>query len=197
MLVQPLTLNGAHVCLSPLEVGHAGALLAAAADGALWRSTVTAVPGTPEAAAAYVDEALTGQAEGRYLPFVISLQRSGLVVGTTRYRAITPAHRRLEIGSTWLAASVQRSAVNTEAKRLLLAHAFEVLGCLRVELLTDALNQQSRRAILRLGAVEEGLLRQHMCMPDGRRRDSVVYSILDHEWPAVRDRLDAALAAHP
>jgi RimJ/RimL family protein N-acetyltransferase len=192
--LNPPLLEGRHAHLEPLQMGHAEALLEAAADGALWESRVTIVPGNAAAMDDYLSEALAGQAEGRYLCFVVIRASDGRVVGSTRYRAIALAHRRLEIGSTWLSRSAQRTAINTECKRLLLAHAFEVLGCERVELVTDVLNTQSRAAILRLGAVEEGILRRHMVMPDGRIRDSVMHSIIAAEWPAVRARLDARLA---
>ena len=191
--MSPLTIDGAHISLEPLENSHCDGLYAAAADGELWNSAFTRVPGSLQATAEYIDEALSGHAQGRYLPFVIVRKATGTVVGTTRYRAIEPAHRRLEIGSTWLAASAQRTAVNTEAKLLLLTHAFDVLGFLRVEFLTDVLNEQSRAAILRLGATQEGILRHHMVMPDGRHRDSVCYSIIRPEWPDIRLGLEAML----
>ncbi|MFB4204442.1 hypothetical protein KBTX_00722 [wastewater metagenome] len=193
MNVSPVTLEGREVRLEPLAAAHRDVLFAAAADGELWRSPVTVVPSSPQAMAAYIDDALAGQAQGRYLPFAVIRRATGRVVGTTRYRAIEPAHRRLEIGSTWLAAGVQRTAVNTEAKLLLLRHAFEVLGCARVEFLTDVLNERSRAAIARLGARQEGILRRHMVMPDGRHRDSACYSIIEPEWPAVRASLEARL----
>lgn len=193
MDVAPITLEGVHVRLDPLSMAHRDALFAAAADGELWQSTVTFIPASLAAAADYIEEALAGQAQGRSLPFAIVHQASDRIVGTTRYRAIEPAHRRLEIGSTWLSASAQRTAVNTEAKLLLLEHAFERLGCVRVELLTDVLNEQSRRAILRLGAKPEGILRCHMIMPNGRHRDSACYSIVQQEWPEVKAGLEIKL----
>ena len=193
MEVAPITLEGAHVRLDPLSMAHRDVLFAAAADGELWTSTVTFIPASPKAAGAYIEEALSGQAQGRQLPFIIIRKTSGRVVGTTRYRAIEPAHRRLEIGSTWLSASAQRTAVNTEAKLLLLRHAFEVLGCVRVEFITDVLNEQSRQAILRLGAKPEGILRSHMIMSDGRHRDSACYSIVKPEWLEVKARLETKL----
>lgn len=193
MKVVPVTLEGAHVRLEPLSMTHRDALFAAAADGELWNSKVTFVPASRETMARYIEEALSGQAQGRQLPFVIIWKATDLVVGTTRYRAIEPPHQRLEIGSTWLAASAQRTAVNTEAKFLLLSHAFERLDYRRVEFLTDVLNSQSRVAIARLGAREEGVLRYHMVMPDGRNRDSACYSIIQPEWPAVKAALEARL----
>lgn len=196
MEVSPVTLEGNQVRLEPLTGAHRDALYQAAGDGELWQSCVTFVPSSLEAMAAYIEEALTGQAQGRYLPFVILQKSRGRIVGTTRYRAIESGHRRLEIGSTWLAASAQRTAVNTESKYLLLRHAFEQLGCLRVELLTDVLNEQSRTAIVRLGAKQEGVLRYHMLMPDGRHRDSVCYSIIQPEWPLVKAELEAKMQQH-
>lgn len=191
--VTPVSLVGAVVRLDPLTTAHAPDLAAVGAAGQLCTSSVTAIPGTTDAATAYIAEALAGQDAGRYLPFVIRLQTTGEVVGTTRFRAIELRHRRVEIGSTFLALRVQRTAVNTEAKLLLMQHAFETWGCNRVELLTDRLNTQSRAAILRLGATEEGILRQHMVMPDGRLRDSVIFSILLPEWPSIKTTLQAAL----
>ena len=143
--------------------------------------------------ASYIAAALDAQAQGRELPFVIIRKSSGQVVGSTRFYRIERDHRRIEIGYTWLAASAQRSGVNTEAKLLLLTHAFERLRCIRVEFITDVLNQQSRTAILRLGAKQEGVLRNHMVMPNGRLRDSVCFSIIEAEWPEVKGRLEDKL----
>jgi RimJ/RimL family protein N-acetyltransferase len=188
-----VTLEGTHVRLEPLTPAHAEPLLAAAADGELWNLTVTIVP-SRATVAEYLASAFQAQAAGRELPFVIRDRARDRIVGTTRYRNIELAHRRVEIGSTWLAASAQRTAINTEAKLLLLRHAFEMLGCIRVELVTDFLNTRSRAAIERLGAKQEGVLRAHLIMPDGRLRDSVYFSILAAEWPDVRARLTAKLA---
>ena len=193
MEVSPVTLKGTHVELVPMEPLHRDALFAAAADGELWTSELTIVPASPEATEQYIREAIEGQENGIYLPFVIIHRPTDRIVGTTRYRAINPQHRRLEIGSTWLAKSAQRTAVNTESKLLLLQHAFEQLNCLRVEFLTDALNQQSRAAIERLGATLEGILRVHMVMPSGRSRDSACFSIVESEWPATKNRLESKL----
>ncbi len=195
MPLAPLTLEGRRVRLEPLLSRHRDALVAAAADGELWNSKVTIVP-SAATVDAYLDEVVAAQAAGHQLPFAIRDRTHDRIVGSTRYRAIDLAHRRLEIGSTWLARSAQRTAINTEAKLLLLAHAFEVLHCQRVELLTDFLNAQSRAAILRLGAVQEGILRKHLVMPDGRERDSVIFSILAGEWPTVKAGLVAKLASH-
>lgn len=188
MQVSPVTLVGQYVRLEPLSIAHSRTLVAAAADGELWNSTVTLIPSHANVDE-YIDAALNGQASGRELPFVIINQSTGMVVGTTRFYDIEPQDRRVAIGYTWLSRSAQRTAVNTEAKLLLLGHAFERWHCIRVELITDFLNEQSRTAILRLGAKEEGVLRSHMIMPGGRVRDSVCFSIIDKEWPEVKDRL--------
>lgn len=192
MSLDPVTLEGTHVRLEPLAPIHTEALLAAAADGELWNLAVTVVP-SRATIADYLASAFRAQAAGRELPFAIRDRMKDRIVGTTRYRNIELAHRRVEIGSTWLAVSAQRTAINTEAKRLLLTYAFETLGCIRVELVTDVLNFRSRAAIGRLGAKEEGVLRAHMIMPGGRIRDSVYFSILDSEWPSVRARLEERL----
>jgi RimJ/RimL family protein N-acetyltransferase len=192
MEISPVILEGRHVRLDPLSPAHEEALIAAAADGELWNSTVTIVP-TRATMAAYIASALESQARGRELPFVIIQKSSGQVVGTTRFYDIERNDRRVEIGYTWLAASVQRTVVNTEAKLLLLTHAFESWRCICVGFLTDVLNQQSRTAILRLGAKQEGILRNHMIMPGGRYRDSVCFSIIEAEWPEVKARLEAKL----
>jgi len=188
MLITPVTLSGQYVRLEPLTMDHAQALNEAAADGELWNSTVTIVP-TSSAVTEYIDAALKGLANGRELPFVIVNTALNRIVGTTRFYEIEQQDRRAAIGYTWLAASAQRTQINTEAKLLLLTHAFEYWRCVRVELITDVLNEQSRNAILRLGAKQEGILRRHMIMPNGRVRDSVVFSIIDSEWPDVKVRL--------
>lgn len=192
MEISPVILEGHDVRLEPLRADHAEALIAAANDGELWKSTVTIVP-SRATMADYLSSALTAQAQGRELPFVIISKAAGQIVGTTRFYNIEREHRTVEIGYTWLAATAQRTVVNTEAKFLLLQHAFETLRCIRVALITDALNQQSQKAILRLGAKQEGTLRNHMIMPDGRYRDSVCFSIIEAEWPEVREMLTAKL----
>lgn len=192
MEISPVTLDGQHTRLEPLTLAHQEALIAAAADGELWNSTVTIVP-TRETMACYIEVALAAQARGNELPFVIIRKSSGEVVGTTRFYEIEPNDRRLAIGYTWVSRSAQRTAVNTEAKLLLLTQAFEHWQFNRVEFITDVLNQQSRAAILRLGAKEEGILRNHMVMPGGRIRDSVCFSIIIGEWPEVKARLEAKL----
>jgi RimJ/RimL family protein N-acetyltransferase len=192
MEISPVILEGQHVRLEPLLQAHEESLIAAAVDGELWNSTVTIVP-SRATMAAYISSALDAQAQGHELPFVIIRKSSGQVVGSTRFYRIEQEHRRVEIGYTWLAASAQRTGVNTEAKLLLLTHAFERLRCIRVEFITDVLNQHSRAAILRLGAKQEGVLRNHMIMPNGRLRNSVCFSIIDAEWPEVKARLESKL----
>jgi RimJ/RimL family protein N-acetyltransferase len=181
------TLAGVHVTLRPLVPADRDAILAAAADGALWSLFYTSVPG-PATVDDWMAKAAAEQAVGRALPLAVTLP-DGRVIGSTRFMRINPAHRRLEIGTTFYAASVQRTPVNTEAKLLLLAHAFERLGCLCVQFRTDWFNTRSQRAIERLGAKRDGVLRNHVVMPDGRVRDTVVYSIVANEWPGVRANL--------
>lgn len=193
MTIAPVALEGQHVRLRPLVSTDADALADAARDGELWNSSFTVVP-TRATVDSYVASALDAQAHGTQLPFVIVRKASDQVVGSTRYYDIEPAHRRGKIGYTWLAASAQRTSVNTEAKLLLLTHAFEVWNAVRVGFVTDVLNQQSRTAILRLGAKQEGILRSHMIMPGGRQRDSVYFSIIRSEWPEVKVALGAKLA---
>lgn len=194
--VSPVILEGQQVRLEPLSTVHQESLIAAASDGELWNSTVTIVP-TRTTMASYIESALQAQAQGRELPFVIIRKASDGVVGTTRFYDIERNERRVAIGYTWLSVSAQRSAVNTEAKLLLLTHAFEYWRCIRVEFITDVLNQQSRTAILRLGARQEGIFRNHMLMPNGRIRDSVCFSIITLEWPEVKSRLAAKLSQRP
>jgi RimJ/RimL family protein N-acetyltransferase len=190
--MQP-TLTGATVELRPLRQEHAQALLDAAADGQLWNMKLTVVPG-PATIGGYIASALDGCAAGTVMPFVIVLRASGAIVGSTRFWKIDRANRKLEIGHTWLSESVQRSAVNTEAKYLLLSQAFDAMQCVRVQFTTDALNERSRAAILRIGAKQEGVVRHERIMPDGRKRNSVRFSIIDDEWPAVKAMLAAKLA---
>lgn len=195
-----LELTGDHVTLRPMTPADSAALVAAAADGELWTLSHTVVPDA-RTVDAYVDVAMQGLAQGTVLPFVIAATRDdgahsaaiGRVIGSTRLWRIDRANRSLEIGHTWLARSAQRSAANTEAKWLLLRHAFDRMGCIRVQFTTDVLNLASRAAILRLGAVEEGTIRNERIMPDGRRRNSVRYSIIDSEWPLVQAALQARL----
>jgi N-acetyltransferase len=190
--LEPVTLEGRHVRLEPLLDTHADALVEAAAEGELWKIWYTIVPG-PASVESYLATAFEQQAAGLSLPFVVK-DAEGRIVGSTRYCNVAAAHRRVEIGYTWYARRVQRTALNTEAKRLLLAHAFETLGCIAVEFRTHWHNRQSREAIARLGAKQDGVLRNHMIMPDGTYRDTVVFSILESEWPTVRAGLDHKLA---
>lgn len=192
MEVRPVTLQGRHVRLEPLTMAHHAALWQIARDPDLWRWSAS-VMNAPDDLRRYMDAALRDQAEGRSLPFASVAQAAGIPVGSTRFGNIDPPHRRAEIGWTWLGAEWQRTAVNTEAKWLMLRHAFETWGCMRVELKTDVLNQASRAAIARLGAKEEGVFRKHMLTESGRVRDTVYYSILDEEWPALKARLEARL----
>ncbi len=190
--VTATTLEGGRIRLEPLGEQHHAALCAVGLDDELWRWTPKPVR-TAEDMAAYVAVALGERAAGRALPFAIIDKATGQAIGSTRYGAIEPAHRRVEIGWTWLGRPWQRTAANTEAKYLLLRHAFETLGCIRVELKTDALNERSRAAIRRIGAREEGTLRSHMITASGRVRDTVYYSILEREWPEVRRVLESRL----
>jgi RimJ/RimL family protein N-acetyltransferase len=192
--VQP-TLAGDHVVLRPLQADDAAALLGAAADGELWNMTLTVVPG-PDTVDAYIATALRGRETGSVMPFVIVRKADGVAVGCTRYWKIDRGNRKLEIGHTWLALSAQRTAINTEAKYLLLSHAFDTMGCIRVQFQTDELNLRSRAAIERLGAVQEGVLRNERIMPDGRRRNTVRFSIIEPEWPDVKANLERRLAAY-
>jgi RimJ/RimL family protein N-acetyltransferase len=192
MEIEPTTLEGRHVRLEPLSESHLDGLCAVGLDDALWRWSMTPMRHRQDMAD-YVAAALADQARGAALPFATIDRATAQVIGSTRFGNIDRGNRRVEIGWTWLGRQWQRTAANSEAKYLMLRHAFETWGCLRVELKTDALNQQSRNAMLRLGAKEEGTLRSHMLSWEGRRRDSVYFSILDTEWPAVRDRLTARL----
>ena len=188
MQISPIILEGQHVRLEPLTQSHAGSLIAAASDGELWNTQVTIIP-QPAGMKDYIQAALDGQAQGRELPFVIISKSSNQIVGTTRFYEIRSNDRAAAIGYTWLAESAQRTAVNTESKLSLLTHAFENWNCNRVQLITDVLNEQSRTAILRLGAKQEGILRKHLILPNGRIRDSVLFSITDDEWPGVKQSL--------
>jgi N-acetyltransferase len=194
MTVQPVTLVGQHVCLEPLFLEHVDGLARVGLDPQLWRFNPTAMT-TADDMREYVATALDEQRRGVSLPFAVVERAGGQVIGSTRFANIVPEHHRLEIGWTWYAAPYQRTAVNTEAKLLLLTHAFDVLGAMRVEFKTDALNARSRTAIARLGAVEEGTFRKHMRTASGRIRDSVYFSIVDTEWPAVKARLTGKLGA--
>jgi RimJ/RimL family protein N-acetyltransferase len=191
--IKPVTLEGQHVRLEPLSINHHAGLAEVGLVEELWRWIPFAVR-TPEEMREYIANALKAQAEGRELPFATIQKATGKMIGSTRYMNIDRPNLRVEIGSTWLAPAWQRTAANTEAKYLMLRHAFETLGCMRVELKTDALNEKSRNAILRIGAKEEGTFRKHMVMHTGRIRDTAYFSIIDSEWPAVKARLDEKLS---
>jgi len=192
MKVLPVTLEGRHARLEPLTRAHVAGLTEVGLDEDLWRWIPTPVV-TPQDMEAYVLTALDEQARGVSLPFAIIERATGKVIGSTRYANIERTHHRVEIGWTWVAHLWQRTAINTEAKYLLLRHAFETLGCMRVELKTDSLNERSRAAILRIGAKEEGIFRNHMITSSGRIRHSVYFSVIDSEWPAVKSRLESML----
>jgi RimJ/RimL family protein N-acetyltransferase len=196
MITPPLI--GPRVTLRLLTADDAGALVAAAADGELWNLAYTVVP-SATSVDEYIGTALAGQADGRVMPFAIVLRETGQVIGSTRYWKMDAKNRKLEIGHTWLSRSWQKTFVNTEIKYLMLGAAFEVMQCIRVQFTTDEINAASRAAILRLGAKEEGIIRNERIMPGGRKRNSVRYSIIDDEWPAVKMRLETrmGLAAQP
>ena len=194
MDLSPVILQGSAVRLEPLTLRHLDALADVGLDPSLWVLAQHVIR-TREAMDAYVEEALAEQRGGTALPFATVEQASGRVVGSTRFANASHEHRRVEIGWTWIAPAWQRSAVNTEAKYLMLRHAFERMDARRVELKTSTLNERSRLAMRRLGATEEGVLRQHMIRPDGTNRDSVYFSVLDGEWPAVKARLEGMMAA--
>ena len=186
--VEAITLRGRHATLEPLAREHEEGLRRAAADGELWRLWYTSIA-PPEKMGEYVATALDMRERLGAMPFVVRDNASGNIVGCTRYFNVDAANRRLEIGHTWYAKRAQRSAINTECKLLLLTHAFERLGCIAVEFRTHWFNQPSREAIARLGAKQDGVLRNHQLMPDGAKRDTVVFSIIDGEWPAVKRHL--------
>ncbi len=185
MKVEPVTLRGTHVVLEPLSLDHVDELASVGLDQDLWKFTVVTVSSLDQMRE-HVEQALAYQASGNSIAFATRDLRSDKIVGSTRFGNIDAANRRAEIGWTWVTPEMQRTAVNTEAKLLMLTHAFETWGCIRVEFKTDATNLRSRNAILRLGAKEEGTLRQHMITHSGGFRDTVYFSILDSEWPGVK-----------
>jgi N-acetyltransferase len=189
--IEPVTLTGRHVQLEPLAAAHHDALIAAASDGELWKLWYTSVP-SPHTMRSWLETALAMRAH-EDLAFAIRDLRDGSIVGSTRYFRVDAANRRLELGHTWYARRAQRTGINTEAKLLLLGHAFEALRCIAVELRTHWMNQQSREAIARLGAKQDGVLRNHQRMADGTLRDTVVFSIIDSEWPTVKRHLQYKL----
>ena len=184
----PITLRGSTATLVPLSITHVEELITAARDGELWKLWYTFVP-SPETMKDEVAKRLDLQDKGSTLPFAVVENATGKVVGMTTYMNIDAANRRVEIGSTWYAKRVQRTGLNTECKFMLLSHAFETLKCIAVEFRTSFFNHQSRRAIERLGAKLDGILRNHLIMPEGARRDTCVYSIIENEWPSVRTHL--------
>jgi RimJ/RimL family protein N-acetyltransferase len=186
--IEPATLKGDHATLEPLELGHEAALQAAAADGELWRLWYTSVA-PPDQIGDYIARALDMRERLGAMPFAVRQNATGEIVGCTRYFNVDAANRRLEIGHTWYSKRAQRTAINTECKLLLLTHAFEVLRCIAVEFRTHWFNHASRVAIERLGAKQDGVLRNHQLLPDASKRDTVVFSIIDGEWPAVRRHL--------
>lgn len=196
MDIQPITLIGRVVRLEPLGPEHVSDLTVAGRDPAIWRYLPYGSPSTEAEMLAYIEAAQALEQKGLHFPFAVIHQPTGRAVGSTRFLAIEHRDRGIEIGGTWYAPEVQRTAVNTESKYLLLRHAFEVLGCVRVQLKTDARNERSQRAIERIGGVHEGVLRRHMILPEGFVRDTVFYSIIDREWPAVRERLAERLGYH-
>jgi len=186
--IEPVTLKGEHATLEPLEAKHEAALRGAAADGELWRLWYTSVA-PPDRIGEYIARALDMRERLGAMPFAVRQNATGEVVGCTRYFNVDATNRRLEIGHTWYSKRVQRTAINTECKLLLLTHAFDVLRCIAVEFRTHWFNHASRVAIERLGAKQDGVLRNHQLLADGSRRDTVVFSIIDGEWPAVRQHL--------
>jgi RimJ/RimL family protein N-acetyltransferase len=187
-------LIGSRITLRPLLASDGPALAQAAADGDLWKLPYTVVP-SARTVDDYIRVALDGRADGTTIPFVILITENKKIIGSTRFWKIDWQNRNVEIGWTWLAASWQRTFVNTEAKFLMLCFAFERLNCVRVQFTTDEINETSCAALLRLGAKQEGILRHDFIMPDGRKRDSVVFSIIDEEWPVVRRGLEEKLKA--
>src|SRR5258708_165958 len=192
MDIQPVVLRGRAVRLEPLTEDHAPALTAAGLPPVMWRWIPTPVTSADEMRA-YVSTGVDEMRRGVSLPFVIVDQATSKVIGSTRYANISRADRHLEIGWTWITPAFQRTVANTEAKLLLLTHAFEELQCIRVEFKTDLLNERSRNALARIGAVEEGVFRKHRVTASGRVRDTVYFSIIDAEWPAVKERLGSRL----
>ena len=191
--IEPVTLEGRIATLEPLAVEHAAGLARAASDGELWRLWYTSIA-PPDRMHEYVTTALDMRERAGAMPFVVRENATGDIVGCTRYFNVDATNRRLEIGHTWYATRVQRTGVNSECKLLLLGHAFEVLRCIAVEFRTHWFNHASRTAIARLGAKQDGVLRNHQLMPDGAKRDTVVFSIIDGEWPAVKQHLEFKLA---
>jgi RimJ/RimL family protein N-acetyltransferase len=186
--IEPVTLEGRSATLEPLALAHCDELKAAAADGELWKLWYTFIP-QPQDMRAEIERRLALQKSGSMMPFSIRRNDTGIVCGMTTYMNIDAPNRRVEIGYTWYAKSAQRTSINTECKLMMLSHAFEKLNCIAVEFRTNFMNMQSRAAIARLGAKQDGILRNHMLNADGTRRDSVCFSIIDSEWPTVKNNL--------
>lgn len=197
LIVTPITLIGRHVRLEPMTEAHIPALAEIGVGQSFWDFMLYGKMDSEADMANWVRDILSRAERGTDLPFVAVHLASGRVAGATRYLNITPEHRGLEIGGTWYGLEFQRTVVNTECKYLLLKHAFETLGCIRVQLKTDLRNERSQRAIERIGAVKEGVFRNHMILPDGRIRHSVFYSIIDSEWEGVKKRLEGMLGNAP
>ncbi|HEY7415433.1 MAG TPA: GNAT family protein [Ktedonobacteraceae bacterium] len=195
MHVEPVVLSGSVVRLEPMQPQHAAALIEVGQDDSNWMYMTANPTGSLESMQAWISVTLTEMEHGRELPFVIVQQSTERIVGSTRYMDIRAKDHGLEIGATWLTPEVRRTTMNTECKYLLLCHAFETLKAIRVQLKTDSRNIRSQEAIERLGAMKEGVLRNHIIMPDGQYRHSVYYSVLGQEWPAVKARLEAFLSA--
>ena len=193
LIIQPVTLTGRYVRLEPLSESHVPDLAVAGNDEGIWRYMLYGTIRTEADMRGWVEDILNRQRGGTDLPFAVIHLESGKAIGATRYLDIRPEHRGLEIGGTWYAVVHQRTAVNTECKYLLLRHAFETLGCIRVQFKTDQRNKRSQRALERIGAVREGILRNHMILEDGTFRHSVYFSIIASEWPIIKARLEAFL----
>lgn len=190
--IEPITLRGQHATIEPLSTSHHDALCEVVKDGELWRLWYTSVP-RPETMKADIERRLDMRDKGQWFPFVIRRNDSGEICGSTAFLNIDALNRRVEIGATWYASSVQRTGINTDAKLMLLTHAFEKLNCIAVEFRTNFMNQQSRAAIARLGAKQDGILRNHSLVPGVGYRDTVVFSIIDSEWPAIKRHLQFKL----
>jgi RimJ/RimL family protein N-acetyltransferase len=197
LTVAPVTLSGRLVRLEPLSHEHVADLTLAGADESIWQLMLYGMVTNKERMHAWVDHRLQQQAEGNDLPFAVIYLPTGRAIGSTRYMDIRPKDRGLEIGGTWYGVKYQRTGVNTECKYLLLSHAFEQYGCIRVQFKTDARNLRSQRALERIGAIQEGTLRNHMITPEGIIRHSVYYSIVESEWPAVKARIETLMERHP
>jgi RimJ/RimL family protein N-acetyltransferase len=190
--IEPVILKGERVALEPLGIAHSDGLADAVRDGALWKLWYTSVP-RPETMRQEIERRLDLQSKGSMFPFAVRRTDNGALCGMTTYMNIDAIHKRVEIGSTWYAQSAQRTGINTEAKLLLLTHAFEALRCIAVEFRTHWMNHPSRAAIARLGAKQDGILRNHQRMADGSLRDTVVFSIIESEWPTIKRHLQYKL----